>query len=371
MGYVNSAYVNLNNYFNIGTFAPSYSASANGFCGWRGGSYLPYSSSYSSYSSSYSSYSSSNSPYYSSYLPSLNFDLSPQTFSYSSPYTSYSSARKSYSGGLDFSLNSYSSSYSPYSFGGLTGSSYVGNRYGLSFSYSQPSFNWCNSYSFAQNYRSTNTGGYQALGNSGIREKYSIPTKTGKYKTPSFKSSEARRLWTPFITKAAAFDPKRDLGPEFLAKVKQISLEIDCDYKDLLAVMHMESKLNPYIPNLAGYCAYGLVQFQPDTLRGMGYQPEDLLKMTPVQQLDVVKKHYLKEKASRGLTGKHLSTADVYGLVLAPAYMQRKVIYAGGTNGYNANKNLDLKFGNANGYIDRYDLEACAKANRVSESIFA
>ena len=51
--------------------------------------------------------------------------------------------------------------------------------------------------------------------------------------------------------------------------------------------------------------------------------------------------------------------------------MQRKVIYAGGTNGYNANKNLDLKFGNANGYIDRYDLEACAKANRVSESIFA
>jgi len=204
-----------------------------------------------------------------------------------------------------------------------------------------------------------------------FRERTVTPRGGGKYKRPSsFKSNEAARLWNSFSSKASAFNPKTDLGPDFLAKVKKIAKEINCEYKDLLSLMQVESGLNPYMPNLAGYGAYGLIQFQPATLRGLGYQPEDLLTMSPVKQLDIVKKHLLSAKKSRGLNGK-LSAGQLYGLVLAPGYVNNSYFYSRGCSGYSANAALDTKYGNNNGKIEKSDLAACIHSNRVNENIFA
>lgn len=200
-------------------------------------------------------------------------------------------------------------------------------------------------------------------------ERTVTPTGGSKYKRPSFKTTEAARLWDGFSAKASAFNPKTDLGPEFLNKVKKISGEIGCEYRDLLSLMQIESGLNPYVPNLAGYGAYGLIQFQPATLRGLGYQPEDLLRMTPVQQLDIVKKHLVSQKKAKGLNGT-LNAGQLYGLVLAPGYVNNSYFYAQGSKGYSANANLDKKYGNNNGKIEKSDLAACLRANRVNENIF-
>ena len=51
----------------------------------------------------------------------------------------------------------------------------------------------------------------------------------------------------------------KGLGPEFLAKVKQIAKNLNCDYKDLLAVMNAESGLKGDAWN--GRTAVGLIQF--------------------------------------------------------------------------------------------------------------
>lgn len=204
----------------------------------------------------------------------------------------------------------------------------------------------------------------------GYPERIVTPGAGGKYKRPaSFKSKEAERLWGAFSSKASQFNPKTDLGPEFLNRVKEIANKIDCDYRDLLSVMQAESGLNPYIPNLAGYGAYGLIQFQPNTLRGLGYSPEQLLSMSPVEQLDIVEKHFIQAKKSAGLKGK-LSSGEVYGLVLAPGNVNKQCLYSVGSRGYSANSAIDKRYGNNNGKIEKSDLAAYMSANRVNENVF-
>ena len=91
--------------------------------------------------------------------------------------------------------------------------------------------------------------------------------------------------------------------------------------------------------------------------------------MSPVEQLDIVKKHLVSAKKSRGLNGK-LNAGQLYGLVLAPGYVNNSYFYSRGSNGYSANAQLDTKYGNNNGKIEKSDLAACISANRVNENIF-
>ncbi|MCM1010302.1 MAG: transglycosylase SLT domain-containing protein [Fusobacterium sp.] len=170
--------------------------------------------------------------------------------------------------------------------------------------------------------------------------------------------------------KAVSNDVKQKLGPEFLAKVKRIAANINCDYKDLLAVMNAESGLNSSIQNTAGYHAYGLIQFQPATARELGTTVEKLVKMSPLEQLDYVEKFYLNARKTRGWGNKKFTGADLYALTLAPAHAKREVLYVKGTKNYAANKNIDLKYGDANGKIEKSDLQAYMNANRVNENIF-
>ncbi len=108
-------------------------------------------------------------------------------------------------------------------------------------------------------------------------------------------------------------------GKKFLDKVKSIAKEINCDYQDLLAVMNSESgfrtdKPNPY----SG--AIGLIQFMPSTAKELGTSISQLAKMTPMQQLDYVKKYYLYwRKANRYDKSYKLNAKELYALTFYPA----------------------------------------------------
>src|ERR1700677_3250422 len=60
------------------------------------------------------------------------------------------------------------------------------------------------------------------------------------------------------------------LGPSFWNRLGQISRSVGLEPEDLLAVMYYESGLDPAAINPHGN-ATGLIQFEPSTLKGMGY----------------------------------------------------------------------------------------------------
>lgn len=82
-----------------------------------------------------------------------------------------------------------------------------------------------------------------------------------------------------------------NLGPIFYKKLLQISSDVGMKPEDVLNVMSLESGLDPTAHNKNGN-ASGLVQFMPDTLKGLGFQGShsDFRELNAVQQLDYVKK---------------------------------------------------------------------------------
>lgn len=163
------------------------------------------------------------------------------------------------------------------------------------------------------------------------------------------------------------------LGPEFLAKVKEVARNINCDYKDLLAVMNAESGLNPAKKNGAGHEMYGLIQFSADSARAVGTTHAGLIRMSAVEQMDYVEKYYKHWIEIKGWQGRRLSAADLYALTLAPGRAQNEVLYSKAQNRrqYDANKKIDTRYGDGDGKIDRNDCNNFIASFRVDESIFA
>src|SRR5271168_3288128 len=97
----------------------------------------------------------------------------------------------------------------------------------------------------------------------------------------------------------------------FYQKLNSISRDLGLNPIDLLLVMFFESGVNPNAKNPGG--AQGLIQFMPDTLRGMGV-PENTVKnfrrVPASTQLDYVKK-YIEGKRSL-LGGKPFTSATQY-----------------------------------------------------------
>ena len=168
-------------------------------------------------------------------------------------------------------------------------------------------------------------------------------------------------------------DVKAKLGPEFLAKVKEVAKNINCNYKDLLAVMNAESGLDPTKKNNAGHEMYGLIQFSADSAKALKTTHAKLIAMSAIEQLDYVEKYYKSWIKEKGWEGKRLSAADLYALVLAPGRAGKDVLYTKVTNKkqYTANKGIDIHFGNGDGKIDKNDCEAFIASKQVNESIFA
>ena len=96
---------------------------------------------------------------------------------------------------------------------------------------------------------------------------------------------------------------KTDL-PSFQEKVENISKDLEINPNWLMAVMYKESGLDSTANNKSW--AAGLIQFMPKTLQGMKVTREEILAMSPLMQLDYVKKFYEKNKGYNSLKDLYL-----------------------------------------------------------------
>lgn len=111
----------------------------------------------------------------------------------------------------------------------------------------------------------------------------------------------------PVVTKN---DARKE--PGFLQNVNKIATSLGTDSQNLMSVFKHESGFNPQAINPKTK-AVGLIQFMPETARGLGTSTEQLLKMTGNQQLPYVEKFY------KPYSGKIKSLEDLYMTTFLPA----------------------------------------------------
>lgn len=126
----------------------------------------------------------------------------------------------------------------------------------------------------------------------------------------------------------------------FKDKVLEISRDLDVPPDYLMACMAFETgeKFDSSIKNAAGSGAVGLIQFMPSTAKGIGTSSEALGKMSPVVQLDYVKRYFTPFK------GRLKTLEDVYMAILYPAAVGKPsnhVLFQEGRISYTQNKGFD------------------------------
>lgn len=149
---------------------------------------------------------------------------------------------------------------------------------------------------------------------------------------------------------------------DFKARALEIATELGCDPSHLMACMAFESggTFDPSVRNAAGSGAVGLIQFMPSTAAGLGTSTDALARMTPVAQLEFVRRHFLPFK------GRLATLEDVYMTILWPAAVGRpaaSVLFARDSDrpkAYFQNRGLDL---NKDGSITK--AEAAAKVQAM------
>lgn len=165
---------------------------------------------------------------------------------------------------------------------------------------------------------------------------------------------------------------------EFLAKVKQVAQNLNCDYKDLLTVINSESSFD----TKAGYNrrtgeikgAVGLIQFTQvaiDDLNknyGLNLTKEKILRMSAVEQLDIAEKYLKLSKKYAGFSANEkLSSTDLYAITFLPGRAKNEVLCRKGEGNsyYESNSAFDY---NGDGKITRSELAQRMERKRVDES---
>lgn len=160
-----------------------------------------------------------------------------------------------------------------------------------------------------------------------------------------------------------------EYGPEFLNRVKQIAKNLNCNYRDLLAIMNSESNINA--KTVAKNGASGLICFMPQF-----YDVAKIRKMSPMEQLDLVEKVLKKSKVASGFApNAKLSKGDLYALVFLPARANKDVLCTKGErdkNGkllgyYESNSRLDY---NKDGNITKEEMASRIDKKYVSDTTF-
>lgn len=126
-------------------------------------------------------------------------------------------------------------------------------------------------------------------------------------------------------------------GPEFLAKVKKIANKLNCNYRDLIAIFNSEFGVEANKTARNG--AVGLICFMPKY-----FDTKRIVKMSPIEQLDVVENTIMKSKIQAGFApNAKLSKADLYALVFLPARAKNEVLCRKGEGNrfYESNSSLD------------------------------
>lgn len=161
---------------------------------------------------------------------------------------------------------------------------------------------------------------------------------------------------------------KDDEFVAFKAKVIAIAANLAMNPNWLMAVMGFESKytFSPNKVNEAGSGAIGLIQFMPDTARGLGTTTERLARMSAVEQLDWVEKYY------RQYARRIRNLGDAYMAVLLPnrgiGQPDSYVLWTEGSSGYRQNSGLDRE---RKGFITRGDAVARADESYREGNKFA
>lgn len=169
-----------------------------------------------------------------------------------------------------------------------------------------------------------------------------------------------------------AFNNPQKLDKQFLNRVKEIAKKINCNYKDLLAVMNSESSLRSN--NWNGTAAVGLIQFTQVAIDELNRKYKKNLtkakiaKMSPMEQLDWVEKLLLLSKKYTFASNARLSAADLYAITFLPGRANKEVLCREGENFYKQNRNLDE---NNDKKITKSDLAQHLSNKYVDESLFA
>ena len=170
--------------------------------------------------------------------------------------------------------------------------------------------------------------------------------------------------------------PIKDTGKldkHFLRKVKKVAKKLNCDYKDLLALINSESGFDPKA-KCGSYV--GLIQFGDAAVEELrtkcGYKnltKEQIPNMSRLQQLELTEKLLMYIKKWKFSPNAKLSAGDLYAMILAPGRSNREVLYSKGESGYNStNAKMDY---NKDGKITKSEMSRRIREKSVNESIFA
>jgi hypothetical protein len=169
----------------------------------------------------------------------------------------------------------------------------------------------------------------------------------------------------------------RDWTNEEVAALQGIAARLGTTPRALVGVMSNESSLNPAAHNPGG--AVGLIQFEPDTLRDLGWTEgtDAFAKLGVLQQLPFVERYYSAPARKRWMGG---GIGAAYVGAFLPALMPHALdvtyVLCGITGpfawAYSANKSFDTDH---KGWITVHDLIAAAEraivASPVARSILA
>ena len=179
-----------------------------------------------------------------------------------------------------------------------------------------------------------------------------------------------------------SFKNNGKLGKDFLKRVKKMAKNLNCDYKDLLAVINCESGFDTKANNNG--VAVGLTQFtnaaiaELKRVHGIVVTKEQILNMSALEQLDLAEKYLLIAKSYTFDKDARLSADDLYALNFLPGRANREVLCEKGERDKNGkllgyyegpgNSGLDK---NGDNKITKSELGERIRNKYVDESLFA
>lgn len=98
----------------------------------------------------------------------------------------------------------------------------------------------------------------------------------------------------------------------FIEAVHALEAKIGVEKNAIIRIMKHESGLSPQARNKSTN-ATGLIQFMPNTAKGLGTTVDELIKMTGMEQLKYVEKYY------KSMIGKAKTIGDLYMFTFIPA----------------------------------------------------
>jgi hypothetical protein len=90
------------------------------------------------------------------------------------------------------------------------------------------------------------------------------------------------------------------IDQDFASSIESLGNDLGVDPMYLANTMYAESTLNPSEKNKAGSKAMGLIQFMPKTAANLGTTTDELSRMTPVEQMEYVRRYFSADNLGAG-----------------------------------------------------------------------